>query len=182
MFIWMLRLGRASFRWLRRAIEQPAGDNRFTCELLADISLSLHAARSPAPDQHVHLNAKLVARSDWPAETRALDAGEQQQLFLSVWKLGQQQNAARLRHGLNHQYTWHDGVVGEMSRKEWLVDGNVLDRHNTLGARDMGDTVDQQERIAMRQNPHYFFNVESKIVATVRRFHHVTHEGPVKGT
>src|SRR5271157_6200864 len=128
MFIWILRrLGRDSFRWLRRAIKQTAGDDRFAREFLADVSLALHAARSPSPDQHIHLNAKLVARSDWPAETRAFDAGEQQQLFGTIGKLSQQQHAASLRHGFNHQHAWHDGVIGEMAHKEWLVDGNVLD-------------------------------------------------------
>src|ERR1035441_5787777 len=94
-FIWKLRLPdcgsglRGGFRWFRRTIYQTAGYDCFAGKLVADVSLALHAACSPAPGQHVHLDAKLVSGYHRPAETRAFDTGEQQQLFVSVSKFGQ---------------------------------------------------------------------------------------------
>jgi len=46
----------------------------------------------------------------------------------------------------------------------------------------MGDAVDQQERIPVRQDLQYILIVEPKIIATVWRIRHVTHEGLVKVT
>ncbi len=46
----------------------------------------------------------------------------------------------------------------------------------------MGDAVDQQERIPVRQDLQYILIVERKVIATVWRIRHVTHEGLVKVT
>jgi hypothetical protein len=67
-------------------------------------------------------------------------------------------------------------VIGKVPSEEWFVDGNVLDGHNTFGAGDVDNAVNQQKRIAVRQDTQYLLDVERKIIATGRRIRHVTHE------
>ena len=49
------------------------------------------------------------------------------------------------------QHARHDRRAGEMAREMRLVEGDVLDADGRLVAVDIDDPVDQQERIAMRQ-------------------------------
>ncbi len=135
----------------RHAIQQTAGDHRLTGQLAVDVGFALQAARRAAVGEHIHLDAKLIAGRDRAAEARPLDAGEDQQLVVAIGNFGKQQHRAGLRHRLDDQHSRHNGIAGKMAVKKWLVDRNVLNGDNSLGARDMKDAVDQQHRIAMRQ-------------------------------
>src|SRR5215471_3179132 len=81
--------------------------------------------------------------------------------MLAVRKLGEQKDAAGLRHGFNDQHTRHDGASGKVADEVRLVDADVLDRHNTFRAHDLGHSIDQQKWIAMRQDLENLVNVES---------------------
>src|SRR6476469_1520037 len=63
---------------------QLAGHHRLGRELLAHVSVALHAHRRAPPRQHLDLDAQLVAGHHGPAKTRALDAGKDHQLVLAV--------------------------------------------------------------------------------------------------
>ena len=56
---------------------------------------------------------------------------------------------AGLRHGFNHQHAGHDGVAGEMPLEERLVEGDILDGNQTLGALKLHHAIDEKKGIAM---------------------------------
>lgn len=47
-----------------------------------------------------------------------------------------------------------------MTGKKWLVDSDVLDRHDALLARKVDNPIDQQEGKAVREDLAYLVNVE----------------------
>ena len=49
-----------------------------------------------------------------------------------------------------------------MAHEVWLVDADVLDRDNTLGADQFRYPVDQQKRITVREDLQDFLNVEPR--------------------
>ncbi|MNV89902.1 hypothetical protein D3C71_1842360 [compost metagenome] len=63
--------------------------------------------------------------------------------------LGQQ--AAGLGQGLDHQHAGHDRVAGEVAVEEGLVAAHALDGEHALVGFQLEHAVDQQERIAVRQ-------------------------------
>src|SRR5271157_4689057 len=73
----------------RAPIEQPARNDRFTRDLIAEVGFALHAAGIAAPHQHIDFNAKLVPGTDRPPELGPLDAGKQQKLMLAVGEFDQ---------------------------------------------------------------------------------------------
>ena len=68
------------------------------------------------------------------------------------------QNASRLRYAFDHQYTRHDRIFREGSELR-LVHRQVLDADAMIVAAHADDTVDQQKRIAVRQQPEDFCNI-----------------------
>jgi len=56
-----------------------------------------------------------------------------------------------LRHGFQNQHARHHRILGEMPLKERLVHGHVLVADNALAGFEFGHTVDQKERITVRQ-------------------------------
>src|SRR5271169_7130967 len=74
---WMLMAGLGFFRsrsrslrLCRAAIKQPAGNDRFACDLVSQVGLAQHASGVAAPHQHIDLDAKLVARNYRRSEER----------------------------------------------------------------------------------------------------------------
>ena len=84
--------------------------------------------------------------------------------MITVWNLGQQQCSARLRNRLDDQNSRHDWQAGKVSLNKWLIDRNVLDRHNSLLALEINYTVNQQKRIAMRQNLENVVNIQPNVL------------------
>ena len=146
------------------AIHQLAGDSGLGYALAVNESNAFHAhgntARPGMPGLYFHLDPHLVARNHWTAETRLFDAGKDHQLFASVFHFGEQQRSSGLGDGLDDQYSRHDGKVGKVPGKERLVDGDVLDGHDSLPAGQINDAVNEQEGIPMRQDFQDIVNVE----------------------
>jgi len=65
-----------------------------------------------------------------------------------------QQRAAGLRDGLDHHDAGHDWVVREVARELGLIDGDVLEGDDARARLDLQDAVDEQQRIAVRQDGH----------------------------
>ena len=82
------------------------------------------------------------------------DAGEDHELVVAVGDLGEQERAAGLGDGFDHEDAGHDGVVGEVAREVRLVDGDVLDGDDALLRLHLDDAVDEQERVAVREDGH----------------------------
>jgi len=50
-----------------------------------------------------------------------------------------------------------------MSVEKGLVDRNILERNDSLGAHDLDDAIEQQHGVAMRQNLQQVLDAELKI-------------------
>ena len=98
-----------------------------------------------APVEDVDLDAELVAGDDGLAEAGVVDAGEDHELGVAVGDFGEQERAAGLGDGLDHEDAGHDGEVGEVAGELGLVDGDVLDGDDALLALDLEDAVDEEE-------------------------------------
>lgn len=110
-------------------------------------------ASSRAPKcQNINLDAELVARSYGAAEARALNSGEDQQLVIALGHLGEKKGGAGLGHSFHDQNARHDGIAREVSHEKRLVDGDILDGDDALGAHQFNHAIDQQERITVGQN------------------------------
>ena len=83
-----------------------------------------------------------------------------QQLVVAVGHLGEQQRRAGLGHGFHNQHARHDRVSGEMSHEKLLVDGDVLDGDDALGAHQLNYAIDQKQRVTMRQKFENSANVD----------------------
>jgi glutamate carboxypeptidase len=152
-----------------RARQQAAGDHAFANQLVLHIGFALEAAGGAAEGENVHLDAKLIARRYRPPEARALDTGKHQQLIVAVLNFAEQQRGPRLRHGLNDQHTRHDGVAGKMSDEKGLVDRNILDGDDPLSTDEFDHAVDEQHRIAVRQQVEKLADTERLFAAVCRR-------------
>ena len=61
------------------------------------------------------------------------------------------QDARRLRQGLDDQHAGHDRHPRPVPVEERLVDAHVLDPDHASSGDQLEHPVDQQERVAMRQ-------------------------------
>ncbi len=87
-----------------------------------------------------------------PAIANAFDAAEERQL-VAILRLGQDEDGTHLgdRLGQNRrrQNRLFTRAVGQIP----FVERDVLDADDALIGNELGDAIDEQERIAMRQNP-----------------------------
>ena len=131
-----------------------AHDGGLADDLALDGYDALHSDGVGAPVEHLHLDAELIAGNDRAAELGGIDAGEDHQLVVAVGDLGEQERAAGLGDGFDHEDAGHDGVVGEVALELGLVERDVFDGDDALLALDLDDAVDEEEGIAMRQEGH----------------------------
>ena len=134
--------------------DERAGDGGLAGDLAFDGGDAAHLAGVGTPVEDGDFDAELVAGDDGAAEFGGVDAGEDHELVLAVGDLGEQQRAAGLRDGLDHQDAGHDGVVGEVAGEVRLVGGDVLDGDDARLALHLDDAVDEQEGIAVREDGH----------------------------
>ncbi len=60
------------------------------------------------------------------------------------------------------------GKAGKVPGKKRLVDGDVLQRHDALGANQLGDAVDQQEWKTMGKDLQDILKVEAGLIGRGR--------------
>src|ERR1700680_767480 len=106
------------------------------------------------PDPHdVGFHFKLVARHDRPPELEFIHASE-------VGYGGRQdvrlknRRPPKLRHRFNDKNARHDRVVREVSSEEPLVERNVLVADCALLRNELGNPINEQERVTMRKDVH----------------------------
>src|SRR6266404_4460289 len=150
-------------------VHEPTGDDCLGNSLVFDENRALHAHGIAAPGLHVHFDSQLVSGNDWPTEACFLNPRKNHELAFAIRDFGQQERPAGLRDGFDDQHTWHDGKIRKVAGKKWLVDGDVLDGYDALHAHQIDHAVDQQKRVAMRQDAHDFMNVELGVLGC-RRF------------
>src|SRR5262249_31798651 len=105
-----------------------------------------------SPSLHIHFNAQLISWSYRAPKARLLNSGEYHQLFITVFDFGQQQRAARLGDRFYDQNPGHDGQIGKMTSEKRFIHRDILDGHDPRVALQVDDSVNQQEREAVRQD------------------------------
>src|SRR5262249_35026105 len=100
---------------------------------------------------------------DRAAELRLLDRGEEKELAREVRLLVEEQDAARLRHPLDQEHPRVDRPAGEVADQMRIADAHVLDRHDPLLGLHLQHPVDQQQRVAVRQDRHDPFDVPLRL-------------------
>lgn len=113
-----------------------------------------------------------IARNDGMAEADFIHAGEHRDepaVFFGVL----QRDASDLGHGFTDERAGHDGFVGEMALEEGLVRRDALDADGVFQRVEFEDAVDEEHRIAVRQNFFDFIDVKLKhegLLMRVKRF------------
>ncbi len=94
---------------------------------------------------------KRVARFDLAFEAHIVDPCEKGDApFVLIHRA--KRDTACLRQGFDDQDPGHDRVLRKMTLEKMLVDGDILDAHSALADFELDDSIDQQERKAMRKN------------------------------
>src|SRR5580704_15383282 len=146
-----------------RSIDEPAAHQGFGGALVADVRCSLHAPCVAAPDPHVDFNAQLIAWNHGATELGSLNSGEQHQFALAILHLGEEQDSARLSHGLYDQHTRHHWGARRVAGKKGYVDRNVLYGDNPFLTIKIDDAVDQQEWETVRQEALDFIDIQRSL-------------------
>lgn len=140
----------------------------------------MHANCIASPGFHVDFDAQLISWHNRPPKARLLNSRKNHKLVLTIRNLCQQQCAARLRHSFNDQHTRHDRHVRKVPGEKWLINGDIFNRHNALHAHEVDHTINQQKRIAMRQNSQNIVNIQLALLGgwrfsqRLRRVGHVS--------
>src|SRR3954451_8161054 len=116
--------------------------------------------RRCAPVQYDAFEPQLIAGYDRPAKAGLVDAAEEEELLLAIGHVAQAEDGRALRHRFDDQHAGHDRISGKVSLKELLVRRDVLQADDSLSVLDLEHAIDEQHRVAMRQQFHDFGNGE----------------------
>src|SRR5579875_153925 len=126
---------------------------RRTDELPVDGRVRLDPADILPAAQHADFHHQLVARDDRLAELGLVDPGEVRNLALPIAGL-EDDRAPQLRHRLDHVDPREERVPREVTAEDRLVRRDVLVTDGPRHRLEFEDPVDENERIAMRQDIH----------------------------
>lgn len=116
------------------------------------------AAELPDPEaltEELDLEREGVAGAHRAAKARLFDGGEVDRGALGARPQARhRENRRRLGEGLDHEHSRHDRVVGKMAGKEGFIKGHVLDPHRALEGLDLGEAIDEQHGVAVRERAH----------------------------
>src|SRR5262249_39820935 len=127
------------------------GQRAAGCKLAVHRRVGLSFADRPAYLFEQALDLKLIARLDNALEAGVVDACEESNAP-AVLLLGENCDGARLRHRLDDQDARHDGSPREVATEVPLVLPHPLESDDALTGLELEHLVDQQERLAVRQN------------------------------
>src|SRR5439155_2393429 len=123
-------------------------DDTLGGELVADHRADRDAREAPSHLLERRFKSRGVARLDHTFEAHLLDAREEAEP-LAVIGVSHVANRGDLRHALDEDDTGNNGVSREMSGLVPLVAGEGVLPHRTDAWLELGDAVDQQERVAV---------------------------------
>src|SRR5215212_7887554 len=134
----------------------PVGDDAHDVglggELTVDVRLAVHLLDAVADADGRHGDDERVAGDDGAAEAPVVDAAEEDELVVARLQLLKRVDGPDLRHRLQDEDAGHDGRAGEVALEEVLVDRHLLDPDDAHPLRQLDDAVNEQERVAVRQN------------------------------
>lgn len=108
----------------------------------------------------LHLNAQLIAGNHWLPELRFFHRSKEHDLPARLRSDLADQNAAHLRHRLDDHHARHHRKIWKVAGELRLVGSYVLDANNRVLA-NLGNAVNQQHRIAMRQDCQNLLDISS---------------------
>src|SRR6185503_2941752 len=91
------------------------------------------------------------ARYDRPPKTRFFDARKQDEFLIAILDLTQRQHSADLGQRFDNQHTGHHRRAGKVALKKILVDTHLLDADDSFAGDELYDSIDEEKRIAVRQ-------------------------------
>src|SRR5256885_2570036 len=105
----------------------------------------------PQP-QHGQFETQLIAWHYRPAELRAVDAGEENELRFAIRQIGEHHHACGLRHRFDDENAGHHWRARKMPCKKRLVESDALNPDHALVCLILDYPIDQQKRITVRQD------------------------------
>ena len=141
-------------------VDHGKGQIAFGDDLVLDEALTGGATNLAARLGEFDLNNQGITRQHRLAELDLVRAHEVTDATTLAGRL-EHQNARDLRYGFHLEHARHDGVTGEMALEERFVDrdGFLADRLEL--AVEFQDAVDEQERVAVRQDLHDLVDIET---------------------
>ncbi len=124
-----MAVGSISVRSATQAEEQLA----LRHHLIVEIGGGLGPRQRGAPSLEGDLETQAIARHHLAAELRVVDAAQIDARVGRTLLALEQKDRGHLRQRLEHQHAGHQRGAGEMSLKELLVDGDVLERQPGAG-------------------------------------------------
>lgn len=108
-------------------------------------------ADGAAEGKDFSVNKEGVSRDDWFAEFDFVGAEEVAD-FSGVIRHPHDEDGGGLRHGLELEDAWHDGMSGEVALEEVLVHGEILDSGALHLGGESGDAVNEEEGVAVGED------------------------------
>src|SRR5208283_1049019 len=105
-----------------------------------------------------YFHAKLIAGNYAPPKAHLVQPGQHEQARRVAADFIQREDRARLRKRFDDQHSRHHGMPRKMTGEVRFVEGDVLDRYDAA-LDQLYDSIDEQERIAMGQQPQYALEV-----------------------
>ena len=97
-----------------------------------------------APPAHGDVELEPIARHHLTAELGVVHAAKPGTAGRSRrGRAVENQEACHLRERLDHEHARHERRAGKVALKEFLVDGDVLDRHDAAARLEQRDGVDE---------------------------------------
>ena len=146
---------------LRLSISDYAGKFGICAYLAVNFCFAAHAVNARAGSQRCDFQHQSIAGNHGPSKARFFYAGKEHELLIAILDFTQRQDRAALGECLNHQNTRHYRRAGKVTLKILFVDADLLDANHALAWDEFDDPIDEQKRIAVREEFFYSFRVEN---------------------
>src|SRR5579883_578982 len=120
-------------------------------ELIVDAPFCAHPADITLVLGQVHFHHEPVPGNDGAAKFAGVDPRQIRRLSRELARL-EDDAASQLRERFDHVDAGQERVAGKMSREDGLGRGDVLVAQGPHAGLELDDAIDQQNRIAVRQN------------------------------
>src|SRR5208283_5378737 len=107
-----------------------------------------------------YFHAKLIAGNYAPPKAHLVQPGQHEQARRVAADFIQREDRARLRQRFDDQHSRHHRMPRKMTGEVRFVEGDVLDRYDAAFDQ-FDDSIDEQERIAMGQQPQHALEIRN---------------------
>src|SRR5258705_5075819 len=141
-------------------VDDHGADLGFGRNQPVDLGFAVEPPGAATTAHLAHVIADLVAGNDGPAEFRAVDAHEVHELRLvGLARIVDAERARGLCQALDDEDPRHHREARKVALEEGLVYGHVLQADGGMVAIHVEDAIDEQKRIAMREQVQHPRNI-----------------------